>query len=303
MALGREDYSRQQDEQAAAAFAKGTGKDADALEAGFYRGLSLMFSGDYPKAEIAFTGVARVLPLAEVLNNEGVAVSRQGHDGSALFRQATAADPTNADYHFNLAVSLKRHQNAAEAMTELAQCVRLRPNDGEAQSLLAAWKQPVAASSADPLERIGRSFNAAAFRQAAVMIDQLESSHLETLTPQRRADTLAAQAKDYLSRGLLLEAERLYQAAVEADSREASAHAGLAEVRERTGDAGGARKEAQTALDLQPSADAYMVLARIDLAAHHNDDASREASAALKLSPGNRAAQDLLRQAAATPGR
>ena len=27
------------------------------------------------------------LPLAEVVNNEGVAVSRQGHDGSALFRR------------------------------------------------------------------------------------------------------------------------------------------------------------------------------------------------------------------------
>ena len=52
--------------------------------------------------------MARVLPLAEVVNNEGVAVSRQGHDGTALFRQAAAADPNAADYHFNLAVSLKR---------------------------------------------------------------------------------------------------------------------------------------------------------------------------------------------------
>jgi TolA-binding protein len=29
-------------------------KGPDALEAGFYRGLSLLFSGDYPKAEQAF---------------------------------------------------------------------------------------------------------------------------------------------------------------------------------------------------------------------------------------------------------
>ena len=60
------------------------------------------------------------LPLAEVVNNEGVAVSRQGHDGTPLFRQAVAADPNTADYHFNLAVSLKRHGNNAEALTELA---------------------------------------------------------------------------------------------------------------------------------------------------------------------------------------
>ena len=65
----------------------------DALEAGFYRGLSLLFSGDYPKAEQAFAGVARVLPLAEVVNNEGVAVSRQGHDGTALFRPGGGGRP------------------------------------------------------------------------------------------------------------------------------------------------------------------------------------------------------------------
>ena len=51
MALGREDYNGQQYEQAAAAFAKVGRNDPDALEAGFYRGLSLMFSGDYAKAE------------------------------------------------------------------------------------------------------------------------------------------------------------------------------------------------------------------------------------------------------------
>jgi len=70
-----------------------------------------------------------VLPLAEVLNNQGVALARNGQDGIPLFREAAAADPDQADYHFNLAVSLKRHGNTAEALTELAECLRLRPND------------------------------------------------------------------------------------------------------------------------------------------------------------------------------
>ncbi|HTA78419.1 MAG TPA: hypothetical protein VK720_02685, partial [Terracidiphilus sp.] len=77
MALGREDYAGQQYEDAADAFAKVGRNDPDALEAGFYRGLSLLFSGKYPQAEAAFQAVAAVLPLAEVLNNEGIAVSRQ----------------------------------------------------------------------------------------------------------------------------------------------------------------------------------------------------------------------------------
>lgn len=303
MALGREDYNGQQYEQASASFAKVGADNADALEAGFYRGLSLMFSGDYGKAETAFGGVARVLPLAEVLNNEGVAISRQGHDGGALFRQAIAADPTKADYHFNLAVSLKRHGNSQEATAELAQCLKLHSNDSEAQALQTAWKQPAGSvGSAEPLERIERNFDAVAFRQAAVMMDQMETSRLAALTPQQRASTLTSQARDYLSRGLLLEAERLYQAAVAADGRAEDAHAGLAEVRERTGDSAGARKEAQAALELKPSAGAYLVLARMDLAASHLDDASREANEALKLNPNSPAAQALLRQLAARQG-
>ncbi len=53
--------------------------------------------------------MARGLPLAEVLNNEGVAVSRQGKDGTSAVCAGAAADPNQADYHFNLAVSLKRN--------------------------------------------------------------------------------------------------------------------------------------------------------------------------------------------------
>jgi tetratricopeptide (TPR) repeat protein len=302
MALGREDYNGQQYEQAATAFAKVGSNAPDALEAGFYRGLSLMFTGDYRNAESSFGNVARILPLAEVLNNEGVAASRQGHDGSPLFRQAIAADPSAADYHFNLAVSLKRHGSTSEALAELAQCLKLRANDSEAQSLQAAWKGTATETSADPLERIVRNFDAVAFRQAAGMMDQIEATRLATLSPQERAQTLAKQAKDYLNRGLLLEAERIYQSAVTADSRSQGAHAGLAEVRERTGDAGGARKEAQAALELQPSADAYLVLARLDLAASQLEIANREAGEALKLNPNDPAAQEVMRQVSAREG-
>jgi tetratricopeptide (TPR) repeat protein len=302
MALGREDYSGQQYEQAAAAFAKVGANDADALEAGFYRGLSLMFVGDYGHAEAAFAGVARVLPLAEVLNNEGVATSRRGLDGSTLFKQAIAADPNAADFHFNLAVSLKRHGSGSEAIDELTQSLKLRANDSEAQALLSAWKQPAGERSVDPLERIVRSFDAAAFRQAAVMMDQMEASRIAALSPEQRAQTLSKQAKDYLNRGLLLEAERVYQSAVAVDGRMEAAHAGLAEVRERTGDAAGARKEAQSALELQPTADAYLVLARLDLAASHLDEANHEAGEALRLSPNNQAAQEVMRQVTAREG-
>ena len=110
---------------------------------------------------------------------------------------------------------------------------------------------------------------------------------------------MSTQARDFLSRGLLLESERLYQAAVAADAGSEDAHAGLAEVRERTGDVAGARKEAQAALELKPSASAYLVLARLDFAASHLNEANQEAAEALKLNPNSQAAQELMRQVAA----
>ncbi len=299
MALGREDFNGQQYEEAAASFAKVSPNDPDALEAGFYRGLSLLYFGAYPQAQESFASVAQELPLGEVLNNEGVAVSRQDKDATGLFVQAAATDANNADYHFNLAVSLKRHGSETNALNELNQCLKLRPGDSEAQQLLAAWKAPKSADAedaAEPLERIIRTFDAGAFKQAAMMVDQVQATRLAALPPRERAAKLTVQARDYFNRGLLLEAERLYQLAVAGDASLAEAHAGLAAVRERTGDATAARNEANAALKISPSLDAYLVLGRLDLAANHVDDAGREVGEALKLDPASRTAQELNRQ-------
>ena len=334
MALGREEYAGKQYEQAAAAFAKVGGSGADALEAGFYRGLSLLFSGDYPHAQEAFDGVARELPLAEVLNNEGVALARQAKDGIPLFRQAMAADPNEADYHFNLAVSLKRHGDKAEALTELAQCLRLHPNDSEAKAVQRAWTKPEKPATAkpvpakpgtapvaqpaavapdeagsldedakaDPLERIERGFDATAFHQAALMVEQVDTSRLDQLAPRERAQKLSAQAHEYLDHGLLLEAERLYQAAVAVDPKSAAIHAGLAEVHERAGDAKAARKEAVTSLELMPSVDAYLVMVRLEIAANHFYEAQQHLTAALQIDPQNKPALELRKQIEAKDG-
>ncbi len=328
MALGREQYTDQKYEQAAEAFAKVVRNNGDdALEAGFFRGLSLLFSGDYAHAEESFAGVARVLPLAEVLNNQGVALARGGKDGIPLFRQAVETDPSVADYHFSLAVSLKRHGNSAEALTELAQCLRLHLNDSEALAVQRTWtgvakpataKVPVVhpaigtdkpAASAevadsveegeakpDPLERIERNFDAAAFHQAALMVEEMDASRIAALPPRERAEKLSAQAHDFLDRGLLLEAERLYQTAVAADGKVSAAHAGLAELRERAGDAKTARKEAVTSLELLPSVDAYLILVRLDIAVNNLDEAQVYIVAALQIDPKSKTALELRQQ-------
>lgn len=324
MALAREDYAAQDYDHAAEAYAKVTASSAasspDALEANFYRGLSLLFTGHYADAEASFAAVSRVLPLAAVLNNQAVAISRQNHDATALFRQAIAADPGAPDYHFNLAVSLKRNGDANDAKAELAQYLKQRPNDSEAQDLQTAWNNPapvqpaIASNTAnagaatpgaaappvapDPLERITRTFDAAAFRQAAVVMDQMESARLAALAPAQRAKALDARARDYLSRGLLLEAERLFRDAAATDAHLADAHEGLAEVRERSGDEAGARAEAQAALHIHPTPATYLVLARLDLADNQFSSAIDNVNHALALSPKNADAKNLLQRIA-----
>jgi tetratricopeptide (TPR) repeat protein len=299
MALGREEYNGQQYELAAKAFARVGVGAADALEAGFFRGLALVFQGDYVQAEQAFAGVARVMPLAVVVNDEGVAVSRQGHDGTALFQQAVSADPNNADYRFNLAVSLKRHGATAEALAELGQCERLRPNDSEAMALDQAWGHAGstagadANAKADPLERIARNFDAAAFRQAVAVMDQMAEARLAAMKPEAQAAEMVAQGNGYLDRGLFSEAERMYGSALVVAPNDGAAHAGLAQVKERAGDVEGARREARAALAQKPVLEAYLVLGTLDLAAGELSRAKNEASAALSMDAKNRKALEL----------
>ena len=295
MALGREHYQGQQYEEAAQAFAHVDRSGPDGTEAGFFRGLSLLSTGSYADAEKAFADVARVLPLAEVVNNEAVAMSRQGHDGTPLFVQAAAEDPGNPDYHFNLAVSLRRRGNSAAAQAELAQCLKLRPADSEALALQDAWKKPAAgpaaavavADATDSVERIARTLDETAFRQATQMLDLLNEAGMSGLGPQQRAERLTAEADGYLGRGMLVEAEKLYRLAASANPLSIDALVGLARTLERGGNPDGARAGAQAALALGPSAPPWIVLAEIDLAAGRTNEARQEAESALKIDPQN----------------
>jgi lipopolysaccharide biosynthesis regulator YciM len=102
--------------------------------------------------------------------------------------------------------------------------------------------------------------------------------------------------RDYLAEGLLPEAESQFQSALAADSGSAEAHAGLAQVREYSGDSEQARSEAAVSLQLHPSVEAWMVLARLDLAANKLPASADDVAHALLIEPGNFAAQ-AMRQA------
>ena len=106
--------------------------DRRALEAGFYLGLARFNTAKYAEAESAFAFVSNRLPLPEVVNDQAVASSRQGHDAVPLFQRASTADPNDPDYHYNLAVALLRRGDFAGAQREVDLALKLRPTDTEA---------------------------------------------------------------------------------------------------------------------------------------------------------------------------
>ncbi len=291
LALGKTDYTDGKYDEAAAVLSRVPTADPLSLEAGFYLGLSRFNTARYAEAEGAFAVVASKLPLPEVVNDQGVAMARQHKDGAVFLQRASAADPQDADYHFNVAVALRRNGDTAHAKAEIEQAVKLRPADAEAKELQAvlAGTQP-AAEGFDPQERIRRTYSEAAFRQAAFQVDQLRAMRIATLPPAQQATEYAQAGRDYLTQGLVLEAEREFQAALQADSGSSVAHLGLAEVRERSGNPDGARQEAQLSLNSKPNAAAYLVLARIDMGASQLPAAASDVGNALRLEPTNNAA-------------
>jgi tetratricopeptide (TPR) repeat protein len=300
LALGKEQYAARQYEAAAATLAKVPSTDRVALEAGFYGGLARFNIAKYAEAASAFAFVATRLPLPEVVNDQGVAASRQGKDAVPLFQQVIAADPNDADYHFNLAVALLGRSDIAGATREVQAALKLHSDDPEATELLtrlqathgsaANLKSIMSAGGFDPITRIRRTWSEASFRQVAFQLDQMRALQMATLPPAEQAVRYTQLGVQYLAQGLIPEAEQEFHSALTADPKNAAAHAGIAQVRERSGSSDDARTEAQTSLKLSPNVDAYLVLARLDLQANQLPESASDVAAALKLEPANSAA-------------
>jgi Tfp pilus assembly protein PilF len=127
-------------------------------------------------------------------------------------------------------------------------------------------------------------------------MDQMAAARLAAMKPVDQAAEMVSQGNGYLDRGLLSEAGRLFGSALAVAPNDAEAHAGLAEVKERSGDAEGAGREARAALVQRPVLEAYLVLGRLELASGEFSRANNEVSAALSIDPKNRKALELKEQ-------
>lgn len=270
-------------------------------EAQFYLGLAAFYAGQMEKSASAFRSLSARLPLTEVYNNLGV-VSARLSDRRArdYFEKSVENDPGDPDYHFNLAVAMAREGQPQEAAGELRAALDLRP-DAETKSFLDALSAPAAAQAPAklPLERIKRNYDESSFRQLALEIENNNEARLAKADAASHVAFHVQRGRELLEQGLTGEAQKEFLEAVAMDPNSTGAHAGLARVIEANQDSAGARKEAQASLRLAPSAEAYLVLARLDLADNNPGAAQQNVERALALDPANAAAVALKHDIAA----
>ena len=115
----------------------------------------------------------------------------------------------------------------------------------------------------------------------------MRAIRLATLPPAQQATEYTQLGREYLAQGLLPEAEEQFNSAIQVDPSSAQGRAGLAQVREQSGDIAEARTEAIASIRLAPNVNAYLVLARLDLQANDLPAATQDVKNALRLEPSN----------------
>jgi tetratricopeptide (TPR) repeat protein len=280
--------------------------DAVAREANFYLGLAAYAHGEFAKSASAFEFVAARLPLAEVYNNLGVVAARRGQKKAVeYFERAIQNDPSDADYHFNLGVTLIQAGDRAGAARELQAALDQRPNDAEARTLLDSLTPPAggivpgSATSKAPTERIKRNYEEDAFRQMTTQMGSWAEQQFARSDPRTHARFHLELGKELLAHGFTTEAEAEFRHAAAVDPSSSAPLTALAEDYDARGDAFEARAQAEAALRIRESAEAYLILARLDLRENRMEAAAQNINRALQLEPGNPAGQDLKRTLAA----
>jgi tetratricopeptide (TPR) repeat protein len=310
--LGKTYFAGREYESAATWLARVPRSDAAAQEANFYAGLAYYYLGNFERAEEAFSFLASRFPLTEVYNNLGVMQARRGKRTAAeFFQKAADADPGDPDYHFNLGVALYRNGEAGNAARQLREALNLRPGDAEAKSVLEAIVNGGTAASlparlpgqrpngSGPLERVKRNYDENSYRQLALEIQNATEARLAQTDARSHAAYHVEHGHELLAQGFRAEAAREFTEAIQLDPANAGAHAGMAGIHEANSDWAGARNEARTAIQLKPSSEAYLVLARLDLRENKAEEAAAEVDRALALEPGNADALELKRAVAA----
>jgi len=177
--LGRWMFAKKDYKTAEQWLSKVTKGDSHFLEAAFLRGICKYHEGDFESATDLFKMVSDDVPLNEVYNNLGAALSRKNDPAAAEnFKKALDGDVSDPDYWFNLGYSLWKQGRFELAATHFRAVLDRSPGDQEATIMLGRCIKGEGPRAGDPRsdgrERIKTAFEDSAYRQLQA---ELKSKH------------------------------------------------------------------------------------------------------------------------------
>jgi len=280
----------------------------------FLAGLSQLYLAKHDDAFATYKALVDERPTAAALNNLGVVQLRRGGTPQAgqptyYFNKAAEAEPTEADYFFNLGYTYWLERDTQAAIHWLREAVRRNPADGEAHfvlgaALLGAGSTAEANRERELARRLSSTYAEWEKRPGPDGVPRgLERLRDIELTRVTRFDqTLASSgqkdqqelARFYLDRGRRLYGQESDREALTELNRalflspyDAATHLLVARIHLR----GGRVQEAIDALKISlwsaETAEAHMVLAQAYLESHDRSAAHAEAERALALDPAS----------------
>lgn len=177
--LGRMLFAKKDYKTAAPWLAKVSKGDSHFLEAAFLRGICKYYQSDFDGAIDQFRMVAGEIPLNEVFNDLGAALSRKGDPAATEnFNKALDGDQGDPDYWFNVGYSLWKQGKFALAADNFRAALDRASNDQEATIMLGRCLKMDGPHPGDPRsdgrERIKTTFEDSAFRQLQA---ELKTAH------------------------------------------------------------------------------------------------------------------------------
>jgi tetratricopeptide (TPR) repeat protein len=282
--LGKTYYDAEDYTQASPWLAQVPSTDSSFAEASFLLGVCQYHLGHFDKASEAFRATSARVPLTEVLNDIGVAEShRPRQDAAPIFQKAVDADPSDPDYHFNLAVALYRKGDADGCRQQLQEALTRDPDDDEARSL----QEEISAGPVNSLPplRLKVNYDESSYRQLSVELQNAIDASINKADPSEQGVLHLQRARDLLASGASAEAESQFREALELEPQNPDALSGLAHALVNQMKFAESRLRATAAIAIKPGAEAYLVLARADLHDHNRDAARQNLQKALELEP------------------
>jgi Tfp pilus assembly protein PilF len=168
--LGRMLFLRKDYKTAAQWLEKVTKNDSHFEEASFLLGICRYQQGDFDSAARQFRTVLADLPLNEVYNNLGAALSRRNDPAAGEnFKKALEGDDGDPDYWFNLGYFLWKQGKFSEAAEKFRAALDRSREDQEATAMLGRCIKMDGPRPGDPRsegrERIKTAFEDSAWRQ------------------------------------------------------------------------------------------------------------------------------------------